>query len=235
MVRFLVIKGKLVPITDILFMIFTFIGTIVFFIAWLYMYFNNTCTNSQILIKSTSRLPLDYQDKIKYYYIYDKIDFKFLNQSYSLKNDMFSKIKVNNGRYIINDYEVIISDDKSYLLNKKILLNINNSLHEFLVVGMYDAKNVIDEKNIYVSGSTLESLYNYTFDEYYYIFISDEYPLLNEDLDFFTLLGHEVEIITTNMFDDFFAYRVMKDTFLVTSTMLVLMFGIYVFDIYFLE
>ena len=86
-----------------------------------------------------------------------------------------------------------------------------------------------------VTGSTIDYFSNYPKESYYYMFISDEYPLLNEDLDFFSRMGYEVEIIPTNMFDDFYTYRVKKDTFLMASVMLVFMFGIYVFDIYFLE
>ena len=235
MVRFLVIKGDLVPISDIIFIILTFLGTIIFFIAWIYMVFNNNCTNSKTLIKSTSRLPMNYQGEIDYYYMYDRIKFDFNNESYYLANDIFSEIKVNYGRNVENDFEILVDDKYRKFINKKILLNINNELYEFLIVGTYKSTNIYESKKFYVTGSTIDYFSNYPKESYYYMFISDEYPLLNEDLDFFSRMGYEVEIIPTNMFDDFYTYRVKKDTFLMASVMLVFMFGIYVFDIYFLE
>jgi len=235
MERILVINNKIVPLKDILFIIFTFLGTIIFFVLWIYKVFNNNCTNSKILIKSTSRLSMDYQDEIDYYYLYDKINFNFSNKTYYLINDTFSKLKVKFGRNVINDYEIVVDDKNRSLINKKILLNINDKIHEFLVVGTYESSNIFESRNVYTNESTLESLYNYSLDEFYYIFISDEYPLLNEDLDLFSSLGHEVEIVTTNMFDNFYTYRIMKDTFLMASVMLFFMFGIYIFDICFLE
>lgn len=199
------------------------------------MIFNNNYTNSKILIKSTSRLPMDYQDKIDYYYIYDKIEFSFNNESYYLANDIFSEIKVNHGRNVRNDFEILIDDKYRNFIGKKILLNINNELYDFLIVGTYKPSNSYESKKFYVTGTTIDYFSIYPKDAYYYMFISDEYPLLNEDLDFFSLMGYEVEIITTNMFDDFCTYRIKKDTFLMASVMLVFMFGIYVLDIYFLE
>lgn len=221
------IEKKVIP--DIVYVIFSFIGSIVSFIVFCFIVLFYNYADVQILVKSDSRLAMSYQDKIDYYYIYDKINFCFLNKTLYLKNDMFSKREIKSGRNIINDYELIVSDEYSFLLNKKILININNKLYEFLIVGTYEATNILDMKNVYTSGGTLESLYNYSNNNFYYIFIISDYHKLNENLDFFSSLGHDVEIITTNMFDDLYSYAIVKDLFMLLSIMFLFIYLVYIF------
>lgn len=221
------IEKKVIP--DIVYVIFSFIGSIVSFIVFCFIVLFYNYADVQILVKSDSRLAMSYQDKIDYYYIYDKINFCFLNKTLYLKNDMFSKREIKSGRNIINDYELIVSDEYSFLLNKKILININNKLHEFFIVGTYEATNILDMKNVYTSGGTLESLYNYSNNNFYYIFIISDYHKLNENLDFFSSLGHDVEIITTNMFDDLYSYAIVKDLFMLLSIMFLFIYLVYIF------
>lgn len=221
------IEKKVIP--DIVYVIFSFIGSIISFIIFCFLVLFYNFSDVQILVKSDSRLAMSYQDKIDYYYIYDKINFCFLNKTLYLKNDMFSKREIKSGRNIINDYELIVSDEYSFLLNKKILININNKLHEFFIVGTYEATNIIDMKNVYTSGETLEGLYNYSNNNFYYIFIISDYHKLNENLDFFSSLGHDVEIITTNMFDDLYSYAIVKDLFMLLSIMFLFIYLVYIF------
>lgn len=221
------IEKKVIP--DIVYVIFSFIGSIISFIIFCFLVLFYNFTDVQILVESDSRLAMSYQDKIDYYYIYDKINFCFLNKTLYLKNDMFSKREIKSGRNIINDYELIVSDEYSFLLNKKVLININNKLHEFFIVGTYEATNILDMKNVYTSGETLESLYNYSNNNFYYIFIISDYHKLNENLDFFSSLGHDVEIITTNMFDDLYSYAIVKDLFMLLSIMFLFIYLVYIF------
>lgn len=146
-----------------------------------------------------------------HYLLYDCIDINYFGRDYSLIYTDIPSYGID-GRNIENDYEIIVSDRYRKHLNKYVYIKINGDIYKFLVVGTFDSNNLINDKYIYTSKSTLDKLHNkYNFDVYNYIFFVEGYTDLNRSIDILRMNGYSSSVISNSYSTLIYNYTAAKE------------------------
>lgn len=195
-----------------------------------YLLSNKNISSSRIIIISNKKITDNYKLNVKYYLLYDDVNVGFNNVSFYLLNDYFLSFDIIDGRSIENDFEMLVPEIYKGLLNKRVVIKINNINYVFLIVGIYKNNNFVNNRYFYTDERTLDILSEYSFGEYRYVFMVDNYDTLNKNIDLLRRDGYNLSISNNDTLVNINNYNTINDVimlFIVVLSSVVLIFTIH--------
>jgi len=188
-------------------------------------------SNSKIIVNSDRKIDDNNDLDIDYYLLYEDFCISFNNHNFYLSDKFFSS-NIILGRNVENSFEILLSSKNKDLLNKRIILKINNNKYKFLVVGIYQENYVINSNYIFTTGDTLDILYDFNaMDNYKYIFVVDNYSMLNFSIDSLVKYGYDLSIYDNEDLFKLNNYNTLNDVvmlFIIILLSIILIFIVYV-------